>query len=376
MAESESGQEKTEEPTPKRLLDSRKKGDSPRSPELATAAVFLAAVLAFTAFGGWIARQSLGWMQDQLANAGQGRGMGDDLLARAALAGGELLMYVGPLVLACLAACAVAPAALGFTFSTEALTPNLERLSPVAGFKRIWGVQALGEFVKSLLRVLVLGTVGAVYFLMYEDELLQLASLPIATGAPLGFKLVMGLLVAMGMGLVLLAMGDVPFQLWTWKRRLKMTRQEVVEEMKETDGRPEVKAHIRRLQQEMSGRRMMEAVPTADVVVVNPTHYAVALKYEGGAGRAPVVVAKGTDELALNIRKIADAHKVPIVSAPPLARVLNANVEIGREIPVKLYQAVAQVLSYVYQLKTWTPRRGRYPTLPDFTDLEPPAPKA
>jgi flagellar biosynthetic protein FlhB len=372
MAESESGQEKTEQPTEKRLKDSRQKGDSPRSAELATASVFLAALGAIMAFGSWMTGSALDWMRNQLESAGEGRGLGPELLLRAELSFGELLLVATPVMAACLIASFIAPIALGFNFSTEALAPKLERLSPLAGMKRIWGVQGLGELVKSLLRIVILGLISATYYYFYEDELLQLINLQPAAGAAQGFSLVIGLLVSMGIGLGLLAVADVPFQLWSWKRRLKMTRQELLEEMKEMEGRPEVKAHIRRMQQEASGRRMMDAVPAADVVVVNPTHYAVALKYEGGKNRAPIVVAKGVDEMALNIRKIADAHKVAIVSAPPLARVLYAQGELDREIPVKLYQAVAQVLSYVYQLKVWTPKRGKYPTLPDFDDLERP----
>ncbi|MCZ8062235.1 flagellar biosynthesis protein FlhB [Silanimonas sp.] len=370
MAENENGQEKTEEPTPKRLKDSREKGDSPRSPELATAAVFVGALLALLAFGGWMAGHAMAWMGNQLRHAGEGRGLGADLVNRAGLSIGELMLAVGPLIVTCLLCAFVAPAVMGFNFSTEALTPNAERLSPIAGLKRIFGTQGLGELVKSLLRIAILGAIGTVYYLSYEDRLLQLSQLPVATAAAQGFDLILGLLIAMGLGLVLLAVADVPWQLWSWKRRLKMTRQELLEEMKEMEGRPEVKGHIRRMQQQLASGRMMEAVPTADVVVVNPTHYAVALKYDPKKAQAPIVVAKGLDEVALNIRKVASAHKVAIVEAPPLARVLHAQAELDREIPVKLYQAVAQVLSYVYQLKVWTPKRGAYPTLPDFGALE------
>ena len=370
MAENESGQEKTEQPTPKRLNDAREKGDNPRSPELATASVFVGAVMSLIAFGGWMAGHAMAWMSNQLQSAGQGRGLGEALVDRAALSIGELMLAVGPLVATCLLFAFVAPAVMGFGFSTQALTPNAERLSPIAGLKRIFGTQGLGELVKSLLRIAILGAIGTVYYLAYEDRLLMLSQLPVAAAAAQGFGLILGLLMAMGVGLVLLAVADVPWQLWTWKRRLKMTRQELLEEMKEMEGRPEVKGQIRRLQQQLASGRMMEAVPTADVVVVNPTHYAVALKYDPKKAQAPIVVAKGVDEVALNIRKVANAHKVAIVEAPPLARVLHAQAELDREIPVKLYQAVAQVLSYVYQLKVWTPKRGAYPTLPDFGELE------
>lgn len=370
MAENENGQEKTELPTPKRLQDARDKGDSPRSQELATAAVFLAAALAMMAFGGWMGRHMLDWMRYHLERAGSGRNLGTELPAQAAMIGGELLLLVLPVIGLCLLACAVAPAVMGLGFSAKAMAPQWQRVSPLAGIKRLWGVQGLGEFVKAVLRVVLLGAVTFAYYLAFEDELLALALMPVATAAGEGFALVLGLLVAMGAVLVLLAAADVPFQLWNWKRRLKMTRQELTEELKETDGRPEVKGHIRRLQQQLSNRRMMEAVPQADVVLVNPTHYAVALKYDPAKARAPVLVAKGVDEVALAIRKVAAAHRVPVLSAPPLARVLHARVELDREIPVKLYQAVAQVLSHVYQLKVWTPKRGPYPALPDFDELE------
>ena len=370
MAESESGQEKTEQPSEKRLKDAREKGDNPRSAELATAAVFLGAVAGLLAFGPWIAARALAWMRDQLQAVGEGAGLGIGLLDRAAMSLGELVLAVSPLIGGCLLAAFIAPMVMGFHASTEAFTPNLERLSPLSGLKRIFGLQGLGELVKSLLRVALLGAVGTLYFLAYEDELLQLSQLPVAAAAAQGFGLVLGLLVAMGLCLALLALVDVPFQHWNWRRRLKMTRQELLEEMKEMEGRPEVKGQIRKMQQQLAGRRMMEAVPSADVVVVNPTHYAVALKYDSSKHRAPVVVAKGVDEVALAIRKIAGAHRVAIVEAPPLARVLHAKAELDREIPVKLYQAVAQVLSYVYQLKVWTPKRGAYPSLPDFGALE------
>src|SRR5690606_25736793 len=173
---------------------------------------------------------------------------------------------------------------------------------------------------------------------------------------------------AAAVALLLLAAADAPYQKWNWTRKLKMTRQEVREEMKETDGNPQVKGKIRQMQYQMSQRRMMEAVPTADVVVVNPTHYAVALKYDGGTMRAPTVVAKGVDEVALRIREVAARHRVALVSAPPLARALYREGQLGKEIPVRLYAAVAQVLSYVYQLRAW--RAGTLRAHPELGRVE------
>lgn len=368
--ESESGQERTEEATPRRLQQARERGDHPRSQELATAAVFLGALLTLLALGGWIAGAFRGWFIHRLQLVAQGQGMADQLLHAFGISLLEALAYASPVILACLLAGFIAPAVMGFGFSSEALSPNLERLSPLAGIKRLWGTQAIGELVKSVLRVLLLGSIAVAYFRIAYPDLLALMHEPLDTAVPRGAGMILGLMLAMGLGIGLLAALDAPFQWWQWKRRLRMTRQELIEEMKESEGRPEVKSQIRRLQQEMSRKRMMDEVPRADVVVVNPTHYAVAIRYDGSRMRAPQVVAKGVDEVALNIRRVAEEARVAVVSAPPLARALNAQVALGQEIPVKLYQAVAQVLSYVYQLKHWHPARGPMPSLPDFRDLE------
>jgi flagellar biosynthetic protein FlhB len=365
MAENENGTEKTEEPTEKRLRESREKGDYPRSQELNTAAGFLASTAALMVFGAVMAIGAVGWMRRALAGIGQAGGMGMDLLPYVGLQLLELLWVVLPMLVVGVLAGLVAPAVMGsLGLNLQALAPSFAKLNPAAGLKRIWGPQGLGELVKSILRVLIVGGAATVYFQTHVDELMALVHQPLEQAVVLGLRMAMGTMLAMGTGLVLLAAADVPWQRWTWRRRLMMTRQELLDEYKETEGKPEVKGAIRRAQMALSQRRMMEAVPTADVIVVNPTHYAVALKYDGKAGKAPVVVAKGVDEIALVIRQLADTAKVPIVAAPPLARALYREVELGREIPVKLYAAVAQVLSYVFQLRTWRPGRDPMPQLP------------
>ncbi|NYZ61814.1 flagellar biosynthesis protein FlhB [Luteimonas deserti] len=354
MAENENGQEKTELPSEKRLRDAREKGDVPRSKELATVAVFGAGVASLLAMGGGVTARAKDWMRDamspdlgMLESPQSLFGHAGDLLL-------GLLWILAPLVLATLVACFVAPAAMGgFNFATKGLVPDLKKLDPMAGLKRIYGPEGLAELLKSLLRVLLVGGAAALFLVPSMPRLRSMLHEPLEQAAAGGLTFALWMLMATCAALLLLALADAPYQKWNWRRKLMMTRQELREEMKDTEGRPEVKGRIRQLQHEMSQRRMMEDVPTADVIVVNPTHYAVALKYDGGAMRAPRVVAKGVDEMALRIRALGEQHKVALVSAPPLARVLYREADIGQEIPVKLYAAVAQVLSYVYQLRTW-----------------------
>lgn len=354
MAENENGQEKTEQPSDKRLRDAREKGDVPRSKELGTVAVFGAGVASLLTMGGGVTARAKDWMRDAMSPDLGLLETPHNLFGHA----GELLLglmwILAPLLIATLAACFVAPAAMGgFNFATKGLVPDLKKLDPMAGLKRIYGPEGLAELLKSLLRVLLVGGAATLFLWPAMPRLRAMLHQPLEQAAAGGLKFALWLLMATAAALLLLALADAPYQKWNWRRKLMMTRQELREEMKESEGRPEVKGRIRQLQHEMSQRRMMEDVPTADVIVVNPTHYAVALKYDGGAMRAPRVVAKGVDETALRIREVGKKHRVALVEAPPLARVLYREAEIGQEIPVKLYAAVAQVLSYVYQLRDW-----------------------
>lgn len=354
MAENENGQEKTEEPSQKRLQDARDKGDVPRSRELATVAVFGAGVASLLALGGGVTARAKDWMRAALSPDVALLDSPQHLFGHT----GELLLsfmwILAPLLLATLLACFVAPAVMGgFNFATKGLVPDLKKLDPMAGLKRIYGPEGLAELLKSLLRVLLVGGAATLFLWPAMPRLRAMLHQPLEQAAAGGMKFALWMLMATAAAMLLVALVDAPYQKWNWRRKLKMTRQELREEMKESEGRPEVKGRIRQLQQQMSQRRMMEDLPTADVVVVNPTHYAVALKYDGDAMRAPRVIAKGVDEMALRIREVAGLHRIALVEAPPLARVLYRDAEIGQEIPVKLYAAVAQVLSYVYQLRSW-----------------------
>jgi flagellar biosynthetic protein FlhB len=275
------------------------------------------------------------------------------------------LMVCAPILGLTLIAALVAPLALGgWNLSLGALAPNFERLDPIAGFGRFFSARGAVELGKALGKFLVVATVAVLVLRKQSPQLLALGAAPLHVGIAHAANLTSDALLAVSSGLVLIAAVDVPFQLWQYSQKLNMTRDEIRQELKESEGAPEVRMRIRRAQREIAKRRMMHEVPKADVVVVNPTHFAVALRYDESRMRAPLIVAKGTDLIAARIREIATEHAVPIFEAPPLARALHASVEIGSEIPATLYVAVAQVLTYIYQLKAARTCGGRPPEPP------------
>lgn len=373
MAENEDGTERTEQPTEKRLRESRERGQVPRSRELANATVVGLAGLALLPLGGILARNAADWMRDALswrslpATADLAGVLGSSLLG--------LFAVVAPLLAVCVLASFVAPALMGgLRFAPKALAPDPGRMDPLRNLKRIYGLEGLAELVRSILRVLLIGAFAGAAASAALPRLMALMHMPLGPAAAQGFDTVLDVLLALVAALAVLAAIDAPYQRWNHRRQLMMTRQEVREELKETDGRPEVKARIRRVQQEMARRRMMEDVPRADVILVNPTHYAVALAYDGATMRAPRVIAKGVDLVALAIRELGERHGVPVVSSPPLARALYRQTQIGEEIPVTLYAAVAQILGYVYQLRAWRRTGGRPPAPPTVDVPEEPSP--
>jgi flagellar biosynthetic protein FlhB len=346
------------------LREARERGDSPRSRELANVAVLGCATLALKVTGPHIGGASRDWMRNALQFEPGLIGQPDRLPAYAAKQLLSLMLPVTPLLAAALVGCLLAPAAMGsLRFSGQALKTDLTRLSPMAGIKRMYGKESLVEFARSVLRLLLIGGIAALVIKGSLPRLMDLPSQSLEGAVSNGVDMVLGVFLAVVMSMGLLAALDVPYQRFAWRARLKMTKQELRDEAKESDGNPEVKARMRHAAREMANRRMMDAVPTADVIVTNPTHYAVALKYEAGAMRAPKVVAKGVDEMALRIRELGSQNKVALVEAPPLARALYRQCKVDEEIPVKLYAAVAQVLTYIFQLKKWHPSRGPMPQL-------------
>src|SRR6478672_11437076 len=363
MSESDR-EDRTEQPTAKRLQQARERGDVPRSRELANVAVLGCASLALLATGPHVGAAAQAWLRGALTIDPTLLDQQDQLLPHAAQLLLGLLAPLLPVFAVALLGCLVSPALTsGLRFSGKALHVDFGRMNPLSGLSRMYGKDSLIELLRALLRVALVGGIGAWVAHRAFVQVLAFPREDLETAVSEGIGLLFHCFLATIGGLALLAAADVPYQRWHWRNRLKMTKQEVRDEHKEQEGSPEVKAKIRQLARQLSQRRMMEAVPTADVVVTNPTHYAVALKYESGKMRAPRVVAKGTDEIALKIREVATAHKVSIVEAPPLARALYRHGDLDREIPVKLYAAVAQVLSYVYQLKRWHPAHGPMPVL-------------
>src|SRR5690606_22984348 len=365
MSEQSQKEDRTEQPSEKRLRDAREKGQVPRSRELGNVAVLGCAVLALKATGGSVGGASREWMREALTIDPSLLGAPDRLLPHAIGLFRDLMLPLLPLLLAALVACAIAPAAMGgLRFASKALMPDFGRLNPGKGLARVYGSESLAELLRSLLRVVLIGGVGGWMVWRAFAALLSMPQASLESSVAGGVDLALGALLAMVGSLLVLAALDVPWQHYQHRSKLKMTKQEVRDEAKQLEGNPEIKARVRQVARQMSQRRMMEAVPEADVVVVNPTHYAVAMKYKPGM-RAPTVVARGVDELALAIRALAEKHRVAIVEAPPLARALDRQSQVAQEIPVKPYAAVAQVLSYVYQLRAWVPGRGPMPALSD-----------
>ena len=369
MAESpDSGQERTEEPTAKRLKESREKGQVPRSKELSTLAVVMVTALGMLMLGPEMVRKLMNLMVYNFSlereNLYSTDSMGLHLLASVELG----LDVLGPLFAMVFVAALVAPVLLGgWLFSGKLLAPKFERMDPLAGIKRMFSVKALVELLKALAKFLVVLAVSLVVLRLRQNDLLALGSEPIPNALEhSAWILGMSLLMLSG-SLILIAAVDVPFQMWDNKNKLKMTKQEIRDEYKDSEGKPEVKSRIRQMQREMAERRMMNNIPQADVVITNPTHYAVALKYDPLRSGAPVVVAKGADFIAQKIREVASEHDVVVLESPPLARAVFYSTELDQQIPAGLYLAVAQVLAYVFQLRQYRAGQGKRPgKMPDL----------
>ncbi|MGV8923904.1 MAG: flagellar biosynthesis protein FlhB [Thermomonas sp.] len=364
MSEAGDREDRTEQPTEKRLREAREKGDTPRSKELANVAVLGSVAIAMAVFGPHIGAVAQDWLRNALIIDPAILGNSERLLPHAGLLLVGLVLPVLPLLAVALAACVAAPVMMGgLRFATQSLKVDFKRMSPKAGLARMYGKESVAELLRSVMRVGLIGGVGGWVVHGAFSRLLALPNGTLEGAVSEGLAFLSTALISMVAGLGLLAAIDVPWQKFQHISKLKMTKQEIRDEHKQAEGNPEIKARVRQVARQMSQRRMMDAVPTADVVVMNPTHYAVALKYQPGM-RAPTVVAKGIDEMALNIRALAEKNRVAIVEAPPLARALYRQAQVDQEIPVKLYAAVAQVLSYIYQLKAWVPGRGPMPSMP------------
>lgn len=373
MAE-EQFQEKTEPATPKRLKEARDKGQIARSRELNAMAVTLAGAAAVFALGEGI----VGGITDIMAaNLSLPRialmspeQMLQHLKEATLSASVTLLPWLSLLTVVAL----LAPMSLGgWSFSMEAMKFKGERINPVAGLKRLFAMRGLVELLKALAKFALVGTIAVLVLNWEAEEFIGLGRQSVMQALSHSAWLMAIAFILFSAGLILIAAVDVPFQIWDHGKKLRMTRQEVKDELKETEGRPEVRGKIRALQQETANRRMLEDIPIASVVVTNPTHYAVALRYDADSMGAPVVVAKGADLMALKIREVAAEHGVPLFEAPPLARALYASAEIGDEIAERLYVAVAQVLTYIYQLDAYVAGQANEPERPEIEINDPDA---
>ncbi|MFO0511717.1 MAG: flagellar biosynthesis protein FlhB [Gammaproteobacteria bacterium] len=367
MSENDS-QERTESPTQKRLEDARKKGQVPRSIDLGAAAVTLAATGALFMFGASAAEGLMRMLVDGLQFRGPELAHDDVMLRQLGDSGALALMAIVPLFAAMFVAAVASPALIGgWTFSSEALSFKPERLDPVRGIGRMFSVRSVVELLKSIAKFALIAGIAVLVIRSQLAEIGALATQSIGPAIVEAGRITLYALLAMAAGLGIIAAIDAPFQLWQHTKELRMSMQEIREEMKESEGSPETRSRIRQMQQTLARRRMLQDVPKANVVITNPTHYAVALRYDEKQDLAPVVLAKGSDEIAARIREIAREHGVPMVSAPPLARAIFRHVDIGRQIPHALFVAVAQVLTYVWQLKV-ARRQGQPPPPPPAVD--------
>ncbi|MBN3784397.1 flagellar type III secretion system protein FlhB [Burkholderia sp. Ac-20345] len=368
----ESDLDKTEAATPRRREKAREEGQVARSRELASFALLAAGF-----YGAWLlAGPSGGHLQAMLRGAFTfDRATAFDtnrMLSAAGSASLEGFAALLPLLALTGVAALLAPMALGgWLISQKTFELKFDRLNPISGLGRIFSIQGPIQLGMSVAKTLVVGGIGGIAIWRAKDELLGLATQPIGVALPDALHLVAVCCGTTVAGMLVVAALDVPYQIWQYNKKLRMTKEEVKREHRENEGDPHVKGRIRQQQRAIARRRMMAAVPKADVVVTNPTHFAVALQYTDGEMRAPKVVAKGVNLVAARIRELAAEHNVPLLEAPPLARALYHNVELEREIPGSLYSAVAEVLAWVYQLKRFRSEGGAFPAVP--VDLEVPA---
>src|SRR5471030_1926707 len=360
MAESESGQDKTEDPTDKKKKDAREKGEVARSKELNTLANMLVGASALLIFGGALAQDLMELMRLNFSLPREVI-LDQKYMSTYLMHSGQVALWaIQPIMISLLLAALIGPISLGgWLFSASSMAPKFSRMNPLSGLKRMFSTKALVELLKAFAKFTIVLFVALAVLSSDIADLQRIAREPLETAIIHSIQVVGWSTLWMACGLIIIAAVDVPVQLWESHKKLLMTKQEVRDEHKDSEGRPEVKQRIRQLQREMSQRRMMAAIPNADVVITNPTHYSVALKYYPEKGGAPMLIAKGSDFTALKIREIAVANDILLLESPELARSIYYSTELDQEIPGGLYLAVAQVLAYVYQIRQH--RAGKRP---------------
>lgn len=357
--------EKTEKPTPRRIDQAREEGNVPKSRELA---IFAILILGFTGF--WVFSN---WFLSKIeALARKGLKLNSYITNNPKLIVSHLgdmftdgIFLISPIFVILIIASFISPLALrSIIFSTKALMPKFSRLDPIEGIKRLFSLMSFVELGKAILKTILLGGIGLFLLWKYRNEILVLNNEDVYLAIRHSGSLIIWLIMIVVSSLIIVVAIDVPFQIWNYYEKLKMTIEEIKKEMKEMEGNPHVKAKRRAIASQLSRGQMMSAVPNADVIVTNPTHYAIALSYKEGMS-APKVVAMGVDNIALKIREVAKNNKIAIIEAPPLARALYKYTDVNQEIPQEFYQSVAEVIGYVYQLKKWEKTGGQYPMPPE-----------
>lgn len=357
--ERDDSQDRSEEATPKRQEEAREKGQVSRSRELSTMAVLMGSATILFMFGHSMIQSLIFIMRDNFVIDRSSLFTDQTMYIELTHATGSMLTGLAPFLTGVAIIAIIAPLSVGgWIFSAEAVKFKWNKLDPIAGTKRIFSIKSFVELMKALAKFCVV--IGILMLLLWyrTDDLLRMGRGELGPALVNAASFILWSFILLSSATILIALFDVPFQLWEHKRQLKMTKQEVRDEFRDTEGKPEVKSQIRALQKELATRRMMEDVPKADVIVTNPAHYAVALIYDRDHMGAPRVVAKGKDLIAQRIRNIGHQHRVVIFSAPLLARALFHTTKIGHEIPEGLYIAVAQVLAYVYQLRASRNHQG------------------
>lgn len=370
MSEETDKADKTEEATPRRLEKSREDGDIARSKELATFFVLMLGIGALWSLGGFIREGMVSVMESTMSFE---RELGFDssiMLVHLASQGLSALLTLIPFFLIMLIVGLIAPALLGgWVMSAKSLEPKLSKLNPISGIKKMLSMQTVIEFIKAIAKSLLVGLIAVIFLKSHILEVMGIMHLPLDKGMPMMFRIIALGCALMAFSLIVVAAIDIPFQLHSHSKKLKMSKDEIKREHKESEGDPHLKAKIRQQQQAISRSRMMSKVPQADVIITNPTHFAVALSYKDNDEGAPIVVAKGIDGVASRIREIGQEHGVLLIEAPPLARALYWHVDLEQEIPADLFTAVAEVLAWVYQIRRYKKEGGDKPYKPSDIDV-------
>lgn len=345
--------DKTEKPTAKKIRDARKKGNVAKSKEVVNVVTFLGIIFVFSILSDFIIRQ-LEELISMFLTMDISNSLNEDMIQPIMLKTMlTLFMSFLPIGFIVMVLGVIGNIMqTGFLFSPEALKPKLDKLNPVTGFKNMFSMKALGTLFKSLAIIIFLGIIGFIFIKNNYYSIINIGNIYTPYLIPAIRELIVNLFKIIMVGLVVVGVADYGYQLYTYNKNMKMTKQEVKEEFKQMEGDQLVKAKIKQKQRQIASQRMMEAVPTATVILTNPTHLSIALRYEKGVDSAPVVVAKGADLVAMKIREIAKEHDIPIIENKPLARLMFKEVEINQEIPVDMYQMVAEVLTQVYKIKS------------------------